>query len=151
MTNRRNLRKYSLDAFERLDIAGADAAAAKALVRELEADVARCARGETGAEDFEELIRELNALGHSFRPAKSSPGWTSYSQTTNNGTRGFFIHVERGEMMSTMVLYHETIETTVAKRRASLSPRDRKKFDIEQEFSKRGLALNTGKSAYKSL
>ena len=149
--NRQDLKEYALAVFEGLDIAGADAARAKELTRKLEAEVARRAFGPAAAAAVDDLIRELNALGHSFEPRKTSAGWTSYHEATNAGTRAFFIHVEGGDAAGVMVLYHETIETTIAKRRAGLSPRQRASADTEDEFAKRGLALNTGNTPYRSL
>jgi hypothetical protein len=145
------LRGFSLEVFEGLDIAGTDAAAAKALVRELEKEVVRRVFAKPDAGNLTGLIKELNKLGHRFAPHKSSPGWRSYSQQTNDGTRAFYIHVEPGDPAAVIVLYHETIETTVAKRRAAMTPRQRAQADKEETFYQRGLALNTGKRPYRSL
>ena len=50
-----------------------------------------------------------------------------------------------------MVLYSETLETVVAKRRAKLSPAARRRAAIEDGFLARGLALNTSGRPYSSL
>lgn len=142
---------FSLGAFERLDIGGKNSTKGKELARALEHEIATRVSAAPDSATIAGLIGELNAVGHHFELKPSRSGWISYYESTNNGARSFYIHVELGDITTVMVLYHETIETTVAKRRAAVSPRERARADKEDEFANRGLALNTGEVAYRDL
>lgn len=150
----RRLRRYALAEFEALDVEGADTAEAKALCVALEREISSKLSGSRDARALDALIGDLNALGHHLSPLKSDPGWTSYFQSTNGGSRQFHIHVclpSAQELLTVMVLYGETMQTRVSKRRARMSKVERALADTENEFIALGLALNTNNRPYSSL
>ena len=150
----RRLRQFSLTEFEALDVEGADRAKAKALCAALEREIFSRVSGAGGARALKAFIADLNSLGHQLSLVKTDPGWTSYFQSTTNGARQFHIHVclpSPQELITVMVLYSETIETVVSKRRAKMSKSEKARAETEDEFFARGLALNTGKRPYSSL
>ena len=146
-------KRFALARFEALDIEGIDKANAKKLRIALEREIlSRTATASDQTEALNGLVAELNALGHRLVPVKSDPGWTSYHQHTNNGERTLHIHAQFDPVgTSVMVLYSETLERTVAIRRAGMTPAERKRADIESEYLERGLALNTSGQSYSSL
>lgn len=147
-------RRFGLAEFEALDVEGADRAEAKALCVALEREISSRLAGAGGARELDALIADLNSLGHDLSPLTSDPGWTSYFQSTNDGSRQFHIHVSvpsAEEALTVMVLYSETVEKTVIRRRASMSKAEMAVADTEREFIARGLALNTGNRPYTSL
>jgi hypothetical protein len=131
--------RFCLPAFEGSEVG--PGTPADALRQALEDLVLERLTGPGGVADVEALVRELNGLGHAFEPRPSSPGWASWFQTTNGGARDFFIHAEPGELATVMVLYHETLETTVERRRAGMSPKDRARAKRVDRFYERALAL----------
>ena len=151
MESSSRLRPFARSRFEALDIEGADRAKAGKLRAALEREIAsRVAKG--GKKALTTLVTELNALGHSLQRVKSDPGWTSFHQTTNDGTRTFHLHVFlEPDEQTVMVLYNETLETTVARRKARMTAVERIRAEIEEEFARRGLALNTSRKPYASL
>lgn len=111
------LERFGFAAFEGADAVDDGSAPASELRQELESLVMERLLPD-GLPGVEALVEELNGVGHAFAPRPSSPGWSSWFQTTNAGTRHFYIHVERGELSSVMLLYEETLEATVERRRA---------------------------------
>jgi hypothetical protein len=143
--------QFARERFEELAV---DSAELKSLRLSLEREVAKLVFGTGGLRGLAAFVAGLNRHGHRFVKRKSDPGWTSYYESTNDGERDCFIHAQPergGDVGTVMVLYHETLETTVKKRVASMSPRDRAKAKIEEEFAARGLRLNTGRRLYASL
>src|SRR5688572_15571464 len=111
--------QFTLSVFERLD-PERNAAGTRRLCVKLERLIATRAGKGRALEAATTIIDELNARGHRFAPVTSDPGWVSWSEQTNNGTRRCFIHVEV-DPVSVMVLYHETLDETVRRRTAKLS------------------------------
>ena len=146
-------KRFALARFEALDIEGIDKANAKKLRIALEREIlSRTATASDQTEALNGLVAELNALGHRLVPVKSDPGWTSYHQHTNNGERTLHIHAQFDPVgTSVMVLYSETLERTVAIRRAGMTQAERKRADMESEYLERGMALNTSGQSYSSL
>ena len=150
----RSLDRFALATFEALDVEGADKAEARALRSALEREITSRVSGNGGEKALTAIIADLNAIGHRFLRIASDAGWLSYFQSTNEGARNFHIHVmlpAGDNLLTVMILYGETLEATVAKRRAGLSPAARARAAIEDQFLARGLALNTGSRPYKAL
>lgn len=118
-----------------------DASGVGALRRDLERLVLE-RLGAEGIAGVERLVEALNRSGHRFETRSSSPGWTSWFQATNGGARHFYIHVEpEDELPTVMVLYQETLETTVRRRRSAMSPAERAAEERADTFYERAMAL----------
>ena len=147
----RQLHQFALARFEALDVEGDDSSPARALRSALERTIMVGISTAKGKPALTRLVSDLNALGHRLKPKKSDPGWHSYFQATNEGTRHFHIHVHFGEPLTVMVLYGETLDATVARRRSGMSKSERARAHEEDHFIDRGLKLNTGRKPYASL
>ena len=150
----RSLARFALARFEALDVEGTDKAEARALRSALEREIISRVSGTGGEKALAGIIAHLNAIGHRFLRIATDAGWVSYFENTNEGARNFHIHVmlpTDDDLLTVMVLYGETLEATVAKRRAGLSPAARARAAIEDQYLARGLALNTSGRPYKSL
>jgi hypothetical protein len=135
------LHRFRLEAFETLDLV-ADAPACRELCSALASEIVARRAGRRGLDRITELVAELNTLGHAFATHKQSdPGWKSWLQHTNDGNRHFYIHVELDDAESVMVLYDETMEAMVARRRGTMSAEDRARDERISSFYDRGLAL----------
>jgi hypothetical protein len=136
---------FSLAAFECLDLDRDDAKVQRLRI-ELERFIAARARGGRPLASVKRIITALNARGHRFAPHPSDAGWNSWREQTNDGTRNCFIHVEL-DPVTVMVLYHETIDATVARRRARMSPEELAADKRIASFYERSAAIRADDAA----
>ena len=137
--------EFSLAVFERLDLER-NAAGVLRLRVKLERVIAERAGKGRPLEAAKSIIDALNARGHRLVSRPPDPGWVSWSEQTNDGTRNLFIHVEL-EPVSAMVLYHETLDETVRRRNAKLSPKERALEKQLASFYKRRAAIHADDDA----
>ncbi len=139
MTDATDLTRFSFAAFESLDVVR-DEEAAQVLRIDLERVVMKRLNTE-GLDGVEGLISELNALGHRFERQQRDDGWATWLEHTNEGDRHFYVHVESDEDGTVMVLYDETLDAMVARRRAAMSASERQEDERISRFYDRGLEL----------
>jgi hypothetical protein len=134
--------RLSRSAFERLDVEGDDKKEAERLRNELGELLAERMKNEFGWAGVDAVFEALATLGHSFELRKSSDESRSYHQETNAGDRDFWIHASREDDLDmVMVLYHEKLEVTAARRAGQLSGQERDEALMVEAFYVEGLAL----------
>ncbi len=150
VTQPTSLDRFRLSAFEALELEdGGDRA--RELCSALAAEL-RARRGLQGElEGVQALVDALNRLGHAFTRQRRDDGWATWVQHTNGGTRHFYVHVELDDVESVMVLYDETLDATVARRRLEMTAKEAARDQRLTSFYERGLALVTGDVAYGDL
>jgi len=150
VTDPASLDRFRLPAFEALDLED-DRDSVGELCSALAAELSTRRGGQRGLDGVQALIDALNRLGHAFTRQPRDDGWATWLQYTNGGTRHFYIHVELDDLESVMVLYDETLDASVARRRAGMTPEESTRDERVARFYERGLALVTGDVAYGDL
>jgi hypothetical protein len=138
----RTLTRFALTSFESLDVEGPDGAAAARLKDALGQEIAARMDVMAGWAGVDEVVAALATQGHRFELRKSTEEWHSYFQETNGGTREFWIHASReADLVMVMVLYHEKLEVTAARRLERLGPGERVDAETTDAFYDEGLVL----------
>jgi hypothetical protein len=144
--------RFSLAAFEALDIEGRDERAHGKLRQALELELLDALKAEVAWGGVERVIRALNEHGHRFRRKRSSEGWRSYYQETNQATRDFWIHANReDDLIAVDVLYFEKLEVVQARRRKRLSAKARAQAELVDRFYDLGQGLVRHADDYATL